>query len=72
MVAMNLRALLVIGGLGLATFTSAEAKDKRPKTNNSNVKHAMRKAKKIKPAGKYKAPKRAKRPAAAKYGVKHV
>ena len=72
MVAMNLRALLIIGGLGLATFASAEAKDKRPKSTNSNVKHAMRKAKKIKPASKYKAPKRTKQPAAAKYGVNHV
>ena len=72
MVAMNLRALLIIGGLGLATFASAEAKDKRPKSTNSNVKHAMRKAKKIKPAGKYKAPKRTRKPAAAKYGVTHV
>jgi len=70
---MNLRALLIIGGLGLATFASAEAKDKRPKSTNSNVKHAMRKAKKIKPASKYKAPKKTKRPPAAKYGgVKHV
>jgi len=69
---MNLRALLIIGGLGLTTFASAEAKDKRPKTSNPNVKHAMRKAKKIKPAAKYKAPKRTKRPAAATYGVKHV
>jgi len=69
---MNLRALLIIGGLGLATLASAEAKDKRPKTSNPNVKHAMRKAKKIKPAARYKAPKRTKRPAAAKYGVKHV
>ena len=70
---MNLRALLIIGGLGLATFASAEAKDKRPKSSNSNVKHAMRKAKKIKPASKYKAPKKTKRPPAAKYGgVKHV
>ena len=72
MVAMNLRALLIIGGLGLATFASAEAKDKRPKTSNPNVNHAVRKAKKIKPAAKYKAPKRTKRPAAAKYGVKYV
>ena len=72
MVAMNLRALLIIGGLGLATLASAEAKDKRPQSSNPNVKHAMRKAKKIKPASKYKAPKHNKRPAAAKYGVKHV
>jgi len=39
---MNLRALLIIGGLGLATFASAEAKDKRPKTSNPNVTHAMK------------------------------
>jgi hypothetical protein len=70
---MNSRALLVIA-LGLATFASAEAKDKRPKPNstNPNVKRAMKKAKKYKPRGKYKAPKKSSKPSAAKRGVKHV
>jgi hypothetical protein len=46
---MNSRALLVIA-LGLATFASAEARDKRPRSNsdNPNVKRAMKKAKKVK------------------------
>ena len=71
---MNLRALLVIGGLSLATFASAEAKDKRPKPNstNPNVKRAVKKAKKLKPTAKYKAPKKSKKPPAATHGVKHV
>ena len=69
---MNLRALLITGGLGLATFAAAEAKDTRPKPNNPNVKHAVRKAKKTKATGKYTAPKKTKRPPAAKYGVRYV
>jgi hypothetical protein len=72
MVDMNLRALLILGGLGLATFASADAKDTKPKSSNPNVKRAVRKAKKVKATGKYKAPKKTKKPSAAKYGVKHV
>ena len=71
---MNLPALLVITGLGLATFASAEAKDThpRPQSTNPNVKRALRKAKKLKPTAKNKAPKKSKRPSAAKHGVKYV
>jgi hypothetical protein len=59
---MNLRALLVIGCLGLSTFAPADAK---PRSNNPNVKRAMKKAKKVKPH-KYKAPK-AKRTRSARF-----
>jgi hypothetical protein len=71
MVDMNLRALLVIGGLGLATLAPGYAKGDRPQSNNPNVKHAMKKAKKVRPR-KYKAPKKSKKPKSARYGVKHV
>jgi hypothetical protein len=72
MVAMNLRALLMVGGLGLATLASADAKDTRPKSSNPNVKRAVRKAKKTKATGKYKAPRKTKKPTPAKYGVTHT
>ena len=68
---MHLRALLIISGLGLALLAPGFAKDRRPQSNNPNVKHAMKKAKKVRPR-KYKAPKKSKKPKAAKYGVKHV
>jgi len=63
---MKLRALLVIMGFALATFTPAYGKDKRPQSNNPNVKRAMKKAKKVKP-GKYKAPKTNKKQKRATY-----
>jgi hypothetical protein len=73
---MKLPALLIAGGIGLAALAPAEAKDTRPKSDNPNVKRAMKKAKKVRPNSKYKAPKKAKakthKPPAAKYGVKHV
>jgi hypothetical protein len=70
---MNLRALLLIGGLGLATLASAQARDKRPRPEtNPNVKRAVKKAKKFKPTAKYKAPKKSRKPPAATRGVKHV
>jgi hypothetical protein len=53
---MKLRALLVIVSLGLASLAPSYAADQRPTSNNPNVKRAMKKAKKVKPA-KYKAPK---------------
>jgi len=70
---MNLRALLVIGGLGLATFASAGAKDKQPTPiiTNPNVKRSAKKAPKFKPRT-YKAPKRTAKPPAARRGVKPV
>ena len=71
MVHMVLRALLITIGLSFATFAPASAKDTRPQWDNPNVKHAMKKAKKVRP-GKYKAPKRSKKPARARYGVKRA
>jgi len=53
---MKLRALLAILGFTLLSFAPAYAKDKRPHSNNANVKRAMKKGKKTRP-GKYKAPK---------------
>ena len=63
---MKLRALLAIMGFALASFAPAYAKDKRPQSNNPNVKRAMKKAKKVKP-GKYKAPKTSKKQKRATY-----
>jgi len=63
---MKLRALLVLMGFALATFTPAYAKPKPPQSSNPNVKRAMRKAKKVKP-GKYKAPKTNKKQKRATY-----
>ena len=64
---MNLRALLMVTGLGVATLISGYAKA-RPQSTNPNVKRAMKKAKKVRPA-KYKAPKMSKKPPRAKYGA---
>jgi hypothetical protein len=66
---MNLRALLLVTGLSVATLIPAYAND-RPQSTNPNVKRAMKtkKAKKVRPV-KYKAPKKAKKPAHATYGV---
>jgi hypothetical protein len=68
MVYMKLRALLTIGGIALATFAPAYGKTK---STNPNVKRATKKPRKFKPNSKYKA-KKAKKPAAAAYGVKHT
>jgi hypothetical protein len=67
----HVSALLVIAGLALSTLSPAYAKQKRPKSTNANVQHAMKKTKKIRPAKykPYKAPKRSKKAARAKYGV---
>jgi hypothetical protein len=64
---MNLRALLIATGLSVATLIPGYAND-RPQSTNPNVKHAMKKAKKVRPA-KYKAPKQSKKPAHATYGA---
>jgi hypothetical protein len=71
---MNLRALLVAGGIALATFPPAYAKDTRPKSTNPNVKRATKKPKKFKPNSTYKAPKKIKmkKQKPAKYGVKNT
>jgi hypothetical protein len=66
---MHLRALAVLAGIGVATLLSAEAKDHRPKSSNSNVRRATKKTRKVKPV-KYKAPKRSKKPAHAIYGAR--
>jgi hypothetical protein len=66
---MFLRALLIIAGLGVATLMPAYAQNTRPQSTNPNVKRAMRKAKKVRPA-KYKAPKKSKKPARATYGAR--
>ena len=63
---MYLRALLVTL-LGLATLITGYAKA-RPQSTNPNVKRAMKKAKKVRPA-KYKAPAKSKKPARATYGA---
>ena len=65
----HVSALLVIAGLALSTLSPAYAKQKRPKSTNANVQHAMKKTKKIRPAKykPYKAPKVKK--ARVKYGV---
>ena len=66
---MYLRALALIVGISVATLLSAEAKDHRPKSNNSNVRRAAKKTRKVRPA-KYKAPKKSKKPAHATYGAR--
>ena len=66
---MCLRALIVMAGISVATVLPAYPKDNRPKSYNSNVKHATKKPKKFKPA-KYKAPKKSKKPAHVTYGAK--
>ena len=66
---MYLRALAVLAGIGVVTLLSAEAKDHRPKSYNSNVKRATKKPRKVRPA-KYKAPKKSKKPAHATYGAR--
>jgi hypothetical protein len=66
---MKLSALLLAAGLGLVAIGPAGAKT--PEGANDNVKHALRKPRKFKPA-KYKAPKKSKKPKAAKYGVSHL
>ena len=66
---MFLRVLLILAGLGLATLTPAAAMAKKPQSTNPNVKRAMKKTKKVKPA-KYKAPKKSRPPARATYGVR--
>ena len=63
---MKLRALLVIVSLGLASFAPSYAGDTRPQSNNPNVKRALKKAKKVRPA-KYKTPKTNKKQKRAKY-----
>jgi len=65
----HLSAFLLITGLALSTLSPALAKDRRPKSNNANVRHATKKAKKIRPAKykPYKAPKVKK--SRVKYGV---
>ena len=68
---MNVRALLIICGLGLTLLAPGFAKDRRAQSNNPNVKSAMKKAKKVRPR-KHKAPKKSRKPASAKYGVKHL
>jgi hypothetical protein len=64
---MHLRALIVLLGIGVGIQASALAKDQRPRSNNPNVKRAMKKAKKVRPA-KYKTPKKSKKPAHVTYG----
>ena len=64
---MNLRGLLLVTGLSVAALIPGYADD-RPQSTNPNVKRAMRKAKKVRPA-KYKAPKKSKKPAHATYGA---
>jgi hypothetical protein len=63
---MKLRALLVMLSLGLASFAPSYAADNRPQSSNPNVKRAMRKAKKVRPA-KYKTPNKNKKQKRAKY-----
>ena len=65
---MKLCALLVIVSLGLASLAPTYAGDTRPQSNNPNVKRAMKKAKKIKPA-KYKTPKTNKKQKRAKWAA---
>jgi hypothetical protein len=65
---MHLRALLVLAGLSVLTLTPGYA-DNRSKSNNPNVRRAMKKSKKVRPA-KYKAPKKSKKPAHATYGAR--
>jgi hypothetical protein len=64
---MHLRALIVLLGIGVGIQASASAKDQSPQSNNPNVKRAMKKSKKVRPA-KYKAPKKSKKPAHVTYG----
>ena len=61
---MYKRTLLILG-LGVASLLPAFAADNRP--TNPNVKCAMKKAKKVRPA-KYKAPKKNKKPKHATFG----
>ena len=63
-----MRTLLILAGLGVASLLPAFASDNRPQSTNPNVKRAMKKAKKFRPA-KYKAPKKHKKPARATYGA---
>jgi hypothetical protein len=66
---MRLRALMVLAGIGVFTLLPGYAKDNRPQSSNANVRRAMKKSKKVRPA-KYKAPKKSKKPARATYGAK--
>ena len=61
---MNLRALLVLAGLCLAALPSADAKAHNPKSNNPNVKRAMRRAK------KHQAPRKSRKASRARHGAK--
>ena len=63
---MKLCALLVTLSLGLASFAPSYAADTQPQSNNPNVKRALKKAKKVRPA-KYKAPKTNKKQKRAKW-----
>jgi hypothetical protein len=63
---MYKRTLLILG-LGVASLFPAFASDNRPQSTNPNVKRAMKKAKKVRPA-KYKAPKKNKKPKHATFG----
>jgi len=65
MVDMNLRALLVIGGLGLATLAPGYAKGDRPQSKQSECQARHEEAKKVRPR-KYKAPKKSKKPKSAR------
>jgi len=66
---MRIYAPIFAAGLAIATLFPANAASHRPKSNNPNVKHAMRKAKKVRPA-KYKPAKKSKQPARAVYGAR--
>ena len=66
---MRLRALMVLAGIGVFTLLPGYAKDNRPRSTNPNVRRAMKKSKKVRPA-KYKAPKKSKKPARATYGAR--
>jgi hypothetical protein len=64
---MYMRKLLIIVGLGVASLLPAFAADNRPQSTNPNVKRAVKKSKKVRPA-KYKAPKKNKKPKHATFG----